>query len=285
MIDFYLPGIMKFFKLNSSLIELVKAKSSLIRADINIKAVYGVFPTSIFNGGRMDYGFVDVDTIQAILNYYENEDISLHYTFTNSLISEDHLQDHFCNLCLRLAHSPKNGVIVSHPLLYQYIKEKYPLYQLILSTTADIIDISEINRATTMYDLVVPSFQVRDLSILEQVHHKEKIELLAFDFCNPYCKNRLKHYQTICEYSLQYKLPKNLLELMECPRLFHINNYMENPHCIKPVDLSKYESAGFNKIKLPGRNLSALQLASIYADYFSLRGERDLLFEYLKSMI
>jgi hypothetical protein len=50
--------------------------------------------------------------IVEILNQYNIRGIPCRYTFSNPHIKEEHLDDSFCNMCLRLGHNGLNEVIV-----------------------------------------------------------------------------------------------------------------------------------------------------------------------------
>ena len=64
----------------------------------------------------------------------------MRFTWTNSLLTEEHLQDTYCNLIMRLADNGMNQVLVNTPVLEQYLRQKYPGYQYISSTTKRILD-------------------------------------------------------------------------------------------------------------------------------------------------
>ena len=52
MINFIIPGFYENFGVNIKLLELMKLHPELFRENINIEAIYGVFPFNILDGGR-----------------------------------------------------------------------------------------------------------------------------------------------------------------------------------------------------------------------------------------
>ena len=60
MLNFYLPDFFYLFKLNINTILYMKKNPQFFYDDITVKAVYGAFPPSIWNGGRtMSFDFVE----------------------------------------------------------------------------------------------------------------------------------------------------------------------------------------------------------------------------------
>jgi collagenase-like PrtC family protease len=59
----------------------------------------------------------------------------LRFTFSNSLLEEKHIYDTYCNLIMEEADTGNNEVIVNSPILEQYLRENYPNYKYISSTT------------------------------------------------------------------------------------------------------------------------------------------------------
>lgn len=82
MINFCLPGLYDNFELNKKFIELVKGRErQYLNDDVNICAVYGCFPTSIWNGGRKVNGYCSAETVKERIKYFNDLSIACRYTF------------------------------------------------------------------------------------------------------------------------------------------------------------------------------------------------------------
>ena len=133
-INYHIPDFLKHFKLNRILIEALEIHPEWFRDNVKIGSSYGVFPTALWNGGRGSFGLTDDRTMREVLKYYNDKGIPCRYTFTNPLITEEHLNDPFCNKMLKFGDNGLNEVIVFSPVLEQYIRENYPSYKITAST-------------------------------------------------------------------------------------------------------------------------------------------------------
>ena len=59
----------------------------------------------------------------------------MRFIFTNKLLEEEDCYDHFNNLVLQRCNNGMNEIVVNSPILEKYLKENYPQYKLISSTT------------------------------------------------------------------------------------------------------------------------------------------------------
>lgn len=76
-------------------------------------------------------GVCDKNYVKTVVNNFDKIGIPLRFTFSNPMITEEHLDDEFCNFILKTAENGKNGVIVVSPILEKYIRETYPGYKII----------------------------------------------------------------------------------------------------------------------------------------------------------
>ena len=123
--------------------------------------------------------------------------ISARLTFSNSLLTKEHLSDKKCNELCRIFDIGRdnersrgfgNGIIIYSDILLDYIKENYPDFYFVSSTTKVLTDFcefeNELNREDFRY--VVPDFRLNKsfdkLKALSQ-HQKEKVEFLCNECC------------------------------------------------------------------------------------------------------
>ena len=192
-IYWHLPGFCYFRLLNQILLNLMKDYPECFREGYRIGSVYGTFPGAIWTGGRAVMGSVGRQEIEAILKIYNDREVPVRFTWTNSLLEERHLQDPYCNLIMEMADNGLNQVLVNLPVLEEYLREKYPKYKLISSTTKRITGVEglleELNKD---YFLVVLDYDLNhDRQALEAVGDQAgRVEILVNEICFPGCTRR-----------------------------------------------------------------------------------------------
>ena len=97
-VGFHIPDILNHHRINVILYETIKQNPEMFRDGVKIASVYGVFPTAMWNGGRFSGGQpVDSNFMKRCVEDYNSRGIPVRYTFTNPLITKEHLGNHYCN--------------------------------------------------------------------------------------------------------------------------------------------------------------------------------------------
>ena len=195
-INYTLPDFTVGLKRNLVFAQLMRDCPQFFFDDVRIQSVYGCFPGCIVNGGR---AFVrepySARQIEATFEALDGQGIAARLTFTNMLMEERHLEDPYFNLILDAAADHGAGVIVYSDLVDAYVRARHPRMERTLSTTREILDAAELNRALGAFDLVVLNYNKnKDLPFLDQVEHPERLEVMANELCNPGCPHRNEHY-------------------------------------------------------------------------------------------
>ena len=195
-IDYTLPDFTVGLKRNLVFAQLMRDCPQFFFDDVRIQSVYGCFPGCVVNGGR---AFVrepySARQIEATFEALDGQGIAARLTFTNMLVEERHLEDSYFNLILDVAADHGAGVIVYSDLVDAYVRARHPRMERTLSTTREILDAAELNRALEAFDLVVLNYNKnKDLPFLDQVEHPERLEVMANELCNPGCPHRTEHY-------------------------------------------------------------------------------------------
>lgn len=195
-IDYTLPDFTVGLKRNLVFAQLMRDCPQFFFDDVRIQSVYGCFPGCVVNGGR---AFVrepySARQIEATFEALDGQGIAARLTFTNMLVEERHLEDPYFNLILDAAADHGAGVIVYSDLVDAYVRARHPRMERTLSTTREILDAAELNRALEAFDLVVLNYNKnKDLAFLDQVEHPERLEVMANELCNPGCPHRNEHY-------------------------------------------------------------------------------------------
>lgn len=191
-VKFHLPDFVRLSKFNMVFLAMYENSPEFFREGVEIGSFYGVFPPSMWNGGRVMEGVCDKRFVQEIVKYFNGKNIPLRFTFTNPLIEKKHLGDSFCNMVMNIANNGMNECIVLSPVLEEYIRNNYPKYKLTSSTCKRITDPDALNSELEKdYHLVVLDYDFNNnFEMLEKIPHKEKCEILVNACCNPGCTHR-----------------------------------------------------------------------------------------------
>lgn len=291
-IRFHLPDFAAHYRFNRVFIAMLQHCPEYFYEGLEIASFYGTFPQSLWNGGRSMNGICDKSYVKTVVREFDKLQIPLRFTFTNPMITAEHLNDDFCNFILRTADNGINGVIVVSPILEEYIRTKYPRYKVTSSTCKRITDIENLNNEVCKnYDIVVLDYDLNNkFNILEKVKNKEKCEILVNACCRPNCPNRVDHYREIgltqiafCEHlkkknnrqfiPSEYNLNLNP-DIVKCPYMNYdaVDVKKLSTHISPEMILEKYVPMGFNQFKIEGRTASIFNLIEYYL-YYMVRSE------------
>ena len=288
-VKFHLPDFARLGKFNLMFKIMLERSPEFFREGVEIASVYGTFPPSAWNGGRLQPGNCNLDFVKNVVRIYENNNIPLRFTFTNPMVEEEHLSDEFCNYVLETAHNENNGCIVFSPVLEEYIRKNFPKYKITSSTCKRILDADTLyNELEKDYHLVVLDYDLNHrYDILEKIPNKEKIEILVNPCCTPACPNRSLHYKMlgmeqliIANHVKKYpQIPYNAKKfetdhpegkpVFECQcenrTVFDIQGLSTH---ITPDEIwDKYVPMGFNNFKIEGRTFDLFNLIEHYMYY------------------
>ena len=271
MIKFYIPNFCEpgFADVNFGLVNLLKEHPEYFYDNITIGAIYGTFPGNIWNGGRVMYG--DDAGLHYIINLiynYHRLGVPLRFTYTNLLIDEQaQLDDTFANCVTALAHNKGNEILVANDYLEQYLREVYPHYKYISSTTKCLLDKDEIIAESEKYYMTVLDYRKnRDMEFLSNLPHPERFEILINAWCVPDCPRRKEHYEALSRQQL-YGIPA-----FDCPSLDGANFFtsLDKPHVLTPEEIyNEYVPLGFENFKIEGRTYHILDVIESYVYYMA----------------
>lgn len=291
-VRFHLPDFAGRFKLNLVFAEMLKNHPEYFREGVEIASFYGVFPPSIWNGGRPQPGVCDKSFVKQVIKTFNDRGIPLRFTFTNPALEKKHLSDPFCNMIMNLANNGLNEAIVMSPILEDYIRRNYPKFKLTSSTCKRITDPEKLKEELDRdYSIVVVDYDLNNkFDILKQLPRKADCELLVNACCEPACARRSAHYMSIGKQMIAYnehikKFPNVPFDSQKydpdnfesCPfaqrGVFEIRKLSTH---ISPDDIwDKYVPMGFEQFKIEGRTASALNIAETYMYYMAKPECRD----------
>jgi collagenase-like PrtC family protease len=244
-----------------------------------ITSVYGSFPNITWNGGRNhlhlnsrldlsvresviknNQAWYDPLAMENLVKFYNDRKIGVRYTFTNALVTKRHLRDARANLALEIAHNPLNAVITGNPIIEEYVRKKYPRFQIVGSVTAtSSLSLPFLKRRINEVDILVlpPEYNAR-FELIEKLG-AAKVEVLINERCAPFCPFRQKHYRAISRSQIALNLNhENRLYYNNCP----VNNAREMgnepPHMVMDDNLvTALQKIGVAHFKFVGRHLAA----------------------------
>lgn len=261
-IYFYLPGIVENFEQTILLVQRIQDYPDHFYDNVKIGAVFGCPPGAKWNGGRHSLGTIDDDKVEYFVEMYNSFGVPIRYTWTNPVLTEEDLQDEYCNWVTKVSENGLNEILVNNDQMENYIRENYPKYPIISSTTKRITDIDGLNEELGKdYKLVVVDYDFNnDWENLDKIIHPEKCELLINPVCNPHCPFRKKHYELIGGRQRGEKVEHN--EAIDgCPAQMRLFNEIKAlPTFISKEDIwNKYIPRGFRHFKIEGRCVSPLK--------------------------
>ena len=274
-VSFYLPGFFDRMHMQLAWIMLMEKYPEFFCDRVEVGALYGAFPGSIWNGGRTVIGACDREQAEYVISEFDERGVILRFTFTNGLLEEKHLEDAFCNFCLEQIAKPerkgKHEVLVNSPLLEAYIRKEYPGIPLISSTTKQIRDGQSLSQELAKdYKLAVAYKALNHTDELFALPRelKEKTEILLDSFCMDNCPRSALHYEEVSRAQLENRepgqLPGGICRAIN--RDFY--DFMENESFITRERLyDTFIPAGFRHFKLDGRTFTDADVIESYLYY------------------
>lgn len=239
-------------------------------------SVHGNIPCC-WNSGRIIRS-VSESYQKSCLEAYAKRNIPVILTFSNYLITEEQLDDTISNRILKLAAAyPNCGAIVGSSLIEDYIRTQYP--ELMLSTSI-LRAVHEHGRgnpdyytqlANTYDRVVLHPDDGLDPRIIEQIHPKEKIEVLVNENCIRNCQMREEHcdlvslfYQNrrsqVCLEKLESFKAQKCQSVQNVKALRRFLNGEIQTCNFNDSELSDVYKLGVRHFKIQGRSLSASSL-------------------------
>lgn len=210
-----------------------------------------------WNGGRINR---DIRYNDGLINYYYSKGISVALTFTNHKID---VNDETGNHLLEKFHREGNAIILVNEDLRQYVRERFPKYDLIYSITGMGLlniplqdrDIAFYKDLESKYDWIVPRFEhIFDPRANEL--NKTKWEVMVNDTCVYKCKYFDEHFKAIADENTAGRPYSAEVEECWIPKF---NPDVESRFNCMDIDeehLHKLIVAGVQSFKITGREMS-----------------------------
>lgn len=275
----HLPGFCANFYLYQIFIDLWQTYPDKFCEDYKVGSVYGTFPGALWNGGRAVFGNISMKNVDAIISTYEKIDAPIRFTWTNSELKELHLKDLFCNTVMEKANTGHNQVLCNMEMLEQYLRDKYPDYKYVSSTTKRIktLEALESELAKDYFMAVLDYDLNHDEEVLKALEPKaSRVEILVDEICYPNCPKRSAHYKA----ESHAQIFGSTAEAFDCPNVktrpsFEISK--SRPAFVSNEELVSYIDRGYVNFKLVGRGLPEDFLIDSLMYYLVKESERDFI--------
>ncbi len=272
---YHLPGLFEYYELYRAFLPLFRERREFFYDWCEIGSIYGAPADCIWGGGRVGFGEARPEDVALLMRDYG---VSARLTFSNSLLREEHLSDRKCNYLCALFEkngTPENGVIVCSDLLLRYLREEYPGFYFVSSTTKVLTEFrqleEELNRGEFRY--VVPDFRLNKaygrLNALSE-EQKKKVEFLCNECCWYDCPDRKKCYENVSRKNLGEDCEDHICLSPTASRGYRFSDAMKNPGFIGIEDIQRvYLPYGFSHFKIEGRGLGSAVILEFLLYYMT----------------
>lgn len=275
----HLPGMYINFYVNQIIVKLMNDYPDKFRDGYCVGSVYGTFPGAIWNGGRHVHGISSKREMSQIIETFNRYNVPVRFTWTNSLLDDSHVNDTYCNLIMDIADNGLNQVLVNSVALEEYLRDKYPEYKYISSTTKRITSLNGMKEELDKgYYMVVLDYDLNHneevLSALEP--YADRVEILVDEICYPNCPKRTLHYR---DESLR-QLTFDTGTVFDCPNRKTVPSFEEckkRPAFISVEEIDGYIERGYVNFKLVGRGLPQEMVLDSYMYYLVKDEHREFI--------
>ena len=272
---YHLPGLFEFYELYRMFLPLFREHREYFYDWCEIGSIYGAPGDCLWGGGRVGFGDQRPEDVARLMREYG---ISSRLTFSNSLLREEHLADSKCNALCTLFEkngSAENGVILCSDLLLDYLRERYPGFYFVSSTTKVLTEFrqleAELDREAFRY--VVPDFRLNkafDRLNALPAEKKRKVEFLCNECCRFDCRDRKACYENVSRKSLGEDCDDHICTSPNAARGYRFSDAMKNPGFIGIDDIQNvYLPNGFSHFKIEGRSLGSAVILEFLLYYMT----------------
>lgn len=230
-------------------------------------------PLCLWNSGRVNLKLVSEQPIilQALEGYSQRR-LPVHLTFSNSVLTSEHLADPNGNIMLRMLAdfnpTGENGVIVCSELLAAHVRRNLPSLKLISSVVKIAHEegkgkLDYYRQLEKRYDkIMVHPDDNFNLELLSQLEDKDRYEILVNEPCIRDCKVRKNHYQLLSKLStnmLDSSVHIKETELRRHNDCQNAESLLFDPQrrtlVLSPRELKQLYDLGFRNFKIQGRGM------------------------------
>lgn len=275
MIKFILPGFYEHFNVYQTIIWYwEKLKPEYFKENISIGAVYGNFQFCTWDGGRVfdKYAWTSQEKIIEIRDFFNSRNIPIRFIYTNPILSEKDFLDRYGHVATSLCYSPLNEIVINNSNFENFMREKYPDFKYISSTTKCLTNPEDALQElkNDKYFMVCLDYNLNHnkeflSNIPEEI--KPKVEFLSNAICAPGCQFRKDHYRLngISHLNAGRRFQVDNCQIDMGIMALKTSNYVNNLSPTEIYDI--YYPMGFENFKLEGRTLPDIDIILMVAKY------------------
>ena len=270
---YHLPGLFEFYDLYRAFLPLFRKHRDWFYPWCGIGSIYGAPADFLWGGGRVGFGEDRAEDVAALMAEYG---VSARLTFSNSLLEPEHLTDRKCNALCRLFEKSRvpSGVILHSDLLLDYLRQNYPGFYFVSSTTKVLTEFAQLEAelGRPEFSFVVPDFRLnKDFDRLRALPaaQKQKVEFLCNECCWFRCPDRRACYEAVSRKSLGLDAEHRCAS-PHADRGYRFSDAMRNPGFIGIEDIQNtYLPLGFSHFKIEGRSLGSALILEFLLYYMT----------------
>lgn len=220
----------------------------------------------------------DIESTVNYLTKVRQQGITPAFTFSNYHITEEDLNDKFCNEILDAAVKLNCQFIISSDLLHNYIKKLYPEAYCTCSVIKPYFELKNpddgeadfYNRMLDKFDRVVTRPEYVKYKLKDEAHlisDLPRIEILLNQTCLPNCPFAAKHYTAIEK--AEYTDSEDFDVDFQCPRIEQsIQEKTKNNVMLSPRELDfMVNELKIRHLKLQGRDFNKKMVLFLLISY------------------
>jgi hypothetical protein len=239
----------------SKTVPLIKFLSNRL-VDTSQLVVYDGINKCKWNGGRINR---EVYYNDGMIDYYYSKGISIALTFSNHRID---LTNPLGNELLAKFHRKGNALIIVNDDLRAYVREHFPLYDLIYSITGMGLlniplqdsDVAFYKELESKYDWIVPRFEhIFDPRVSEL--DPTKWEVMLNDTCVWGCKYWDQHFKAIADENTAGRPYSREVEECWLPKFNPDKDSKYEEMDIEPPAMKRLKDMGVRSFKITGREM------------------------------
>lgn len=265
---FHIPDFLNGMEAVHFLIWAKKYAPEIFYPNTEIESVFGTFDDCIWNGGTMFLGgSTSWSDMKDIIEHYNFElNLPITFTFTNPVITKEcHCEDTYCNLMAELGNNGYNRILVTSPVLEEYLRKHYKNYlycRSIIASEDMPYDLSK------YYISVLKRAKNNDWDYLNSVPEEDRgsIEILCNDPCPDHCPKIYSHYTALGKHQLSRE-DRNHSEI-DClfsndPVVRYDMKHKSKTYVSRKMIDEFYLPAGYQHFKMSGRHNPSRIMAGI----------------------
>ncbi len=246
-------------------------------------------PCITWNSGRVTREIYPPDFYKNAIQAYTKYKMSVLLTASNTLLTEQHLDDYAANQYCTMLHNASNqtqhGIITCSDLLNDYVKKNYPKLQRISSILKITTEQGKGKRDVYLryldeYDMVMlhPD-DVYNTELLASLPHPERFIALINEYCIRQCPIRHLHYEDLSQNSLNFlgHDSSRFIQKQEkngCSNIYNVLLSAKHKTLAQSnEEITRLFEMGFKHFKVQGRGMG--NVAAYLTDLLRLMLRRD----------